>query len=356
MKTRMLPLVLAAAFGLAACGEAPAPAADVRPVRTLVAERVALSPEASFSGEVRARYETPQGFRVPGQLAERKVEVGQRVAKGQLLARLDPQDLRLSVEAARAQYAAAESDYKRARADFQRYKELAGRRLISNSEFKLRETEFDLVESRLKQARAQYDVNANQASYASLTAEFDGVVTRLDAETGQVLAAGQPVVTVAKPEELEIEISLPESRIEEFRKAHEVALSIWAKPELRFPGRIREIAPDTDPVTRTYRARVSVLEHGGAVQLGMTANVHLRTNGEHGIRLPLTALLQTKDEPSVWLVDDKASTVRRVPVVVRRYLDNEVVIESGLEPGQRVVTAGVHKLVPGQKVQVLETR
>ncbi|MBI2380343.1 MAG: efflux RND transporter periplasmic adaptor subunit [Gammaproteobacteria bacterium] len=348
----LLPLTLA----LAACSEAPPPAPDIRPVRSVVVSRTALNPEAAFSGEVRARYETPLGFRVAGKLARREVEVGQAVKKGQLLARLDPQDLELSAEAAKAQYGWAESDHKRAEADFHRYQELFARKLISSSEFKLRQTEYDLAISRLKQARAQYDVNANQAGYADLQAEFDGVVTRLDAEAGQVLAAGQPVAFLARPEELEVEISLPESRVEELRAAATVQVSIWAKPDLRFPGKIREIAPDTDPVTRTYRARVSVLEHGGAVQLGMTANVHLQSNHEEGMRLPLTAILQTKNQPSVWIVDDKTSSVRRAPVVVRRYLDNEVVVDSGIEPGQRVVTAGVHKLVPGEKVKLLEAR
>lgn len=353
MKLRSL-LALSLALGLAACGQAPTPPEAARPVRTLVVALAPLHSETSFSGEVRARYETPQGFRVAGKLAERLVEVGQTVKKGQRLARLDPEDLRLSAEAAKAGLAAAEADFRRAKADYERYQMLYQRKLISASEYKLQQTGFQVAESKAEQARAQYDVNANQAGYAELRAEFDGVVTQLHAEAGQVLAAGTPVVTLARPEELEVEISIAESRVEEVRSAKEVSISIWAKPELRFRGKVREIAPDTDPVTRTYRARVSALAEHGPVQLGMTANVHVRGNGEQAIKLPLTAVFQPKQQPTVWVVDEKTKTVRNVPVRIRAYADNEVVIEEGLAHGQRVVTAGVHKLVAGQKVRLAE--
>lgn len=355
MSSRLF-FVLLGLVSLLACSETPPPAAAVRPVRTQLVTLSPLAGAASFSGEVRARYETPQGFRVAGKLAERRVEVGQRVNAGQLLARLDPVDLRLSAEAGRAQLAAAEAEHERALADYERFKQLAERKLIARSEFKLREAQYQISRAQLTQAQAQYRVNANQANYAELRAEFAGIVTRIDAEAGQVLAAGQPAVTLARPDQLEVEISIPESRVEEVRQAASVEVSVWAKPELRFPGTLRELAPDTDPVTRTYRARVSVTNHAQQIQLGMTANVHIRAKAEPGITLPLTALYQTKQQAMVWLVDPKTHTVRQQAVAVRAYADNEVVIASGLRAGQRVVTAGVNKLIEGQQVRWSETQ
>lgn len=348
--SRRLLLALPLALLLAACGEKPVEDTPIRPVRSLLAASSSVVPEVTYAGEVRARYETPQGFRVAGKLAERKVEIGDRVKKGQLLARLDPEDLRLSALAAKAGLSAAESDFRRSSADFERYKALFSRKLIAESEFKARKTEFDVAEAKVKQARAQYDVNINQTGYAELRAEFDGVVTALNAERGQVVAAGQGVVTIARPDELEVEVSIPESRVANIREAADLSVTLWAKPGLKIPGRLRELAPDTDPVTRTYRARISLLEHDPEIQLGMTANVHVSSRESEVIKLPLTAIFQSKQQPTVWVVDEKSATVHNVPVRIRQYLDNEVVIESGVTPGQRIVTAGVHKLVEGQKV------
>lgn len=346
---------IALALVLAGCGSASAPEEPVRPVRSIVVTAEPLTPESTFSGEVRARYETPLGFRVGGKLLERAVDVGDIVKKGQFLARLDPKDLRLSAEAGKAALLAAQADFRRAQADYERYEKLYQRQLISASEYKLQKTNFEVAESRMKQAAAQYDVDANQAAYAELHAEFNGVVTRLDAEIGQVLAAGQAVVSLARPEELEVEISIPESRVDEVRNAATLTVSIWANKDLRVPGKVREIAPDTDPVTRTYRARVAVPTSNTLIKLGMTANVHIKGSEDQVIRLPLTAIYQPKQKPTVWVVDEKTATVHNLPITITRYADNDVVVESGLQPGQRVVTAGVHKLVEGQKIRLGES-
>jgi RND family efflux transporter MFP subunit len=354
MPSVRLLLVAALAAALAACGKPesapPAP-------RAVIAQVVGTKPAENgnvYSGEVRARYENDLAFRVGGKVAARYVDVGAQVARGQVLARLDPQDAQLGVQAARSQLAATEADHALAAAELQRYRDLHARKFVSRAVLDARETTFNTTKARLEQAKAQVATARNQSSYTSLIAEADGVITAVNLEPGQVVAAGQPVMRFARPEEKEVAINVPESRLAELRDAKDVRVSVWAAPDEDFRGRIREIAPAADPATRTFAVRITVLEANGSVRLGMTANVALGDGAPaQVITLPLTALTQVDGKSAVWVVDPRTSKVNLRPVAVGAYREDGVVVREGLSPGEIVVTVGVHKLLPDETVRVV---
>ena len=327
---------------------------DTRPVHAVKVTLGADDQEASYTGDVRARWESALGFRVPGKIVSRMVEVGQQVKTGQVLARLDPEDQKLSAEAAKQQLVAARSDHRQAKDDLARYKNLIDKGFVSAAEYDKRKTTFDTAAARLEQATAQLEISRNQTAYTTLKADQDGVVTAVQAEVGQVVSAGQSVVKVARLDEKEVAVNVPENRLAELRATKEVDVTLWAAPGTVYKGRIREVSPSADNVTRTYTVKVTVLAPDAAVQLGMTANVFLKGNSRiEAARLPLTALFQKGTEPAVWVIDPKTTQVSLKPVQVGRYTQDYVTIVSGLNDGDLVVRAGVHKLTPGEKVRVL---
>lgn len=309
----------------------------------------------TFSGDVRARYETAMGFRVGGKVVERLVEVGDTVRKGQVLMRLDPTDQVLGVEAARQQMAAAESNHRQAKADFTRFENLFRQGFISAAEFDRHRTALEVAQAQLVQARAQWNLNRNQTDYTTLRADHDGVVTVLLAEVGQVVDRGTPVVRVVRPGEREVAISLPENRLGDVRRGREAAIVLWSDPSRAYQGRVREVAPNADPVTRTYTAKVTVVDADDKVQWGMTASVALDGGAEaaRAYRLPSTALHQKGDQAAVWIVDPGTNQVNLRPVKVGRFAEEYVTVLDGLKPGDAVVRAGVHKLFAGEKVRIL---
>ena len=354
--TRKAAAVLAciALSAVAGCGKEAPPREDVRPVSVVRVQPAPNAMQASYTGDVRARYETALGFRVGGKVVSRQIEVGSRVKRGQVLASLDPSDFRLNIEAQRSQLAAAEADYFQARDELERYRNLYQQKLVSAAEFDRRQNAYNVAKARFDQAQAELGVSRNQSRYTVLRADRDGVITALSAEVGQVVAAGQELMRLAQLEEKEVLIAVPESRLEELQRVRDVSVSMWAAPDAVFEGRIREVSPAADPVTRTYAVKVTILKPSPQVQLGMTANVVL---GEQGIgsivRLPLAALYNDGEKPAVWVVDAGTNTVALRGVTVARYTQDAVEISAGLKSGDVVVRAGVHKLNPGQKVRVL---
>jgi RND family efflux transporter MFP subunit len=345
----LLPLAL-----LAACAkQAPQPPAP----RAVIAQVVGATPVQSanvYSGEVRARYETDLAFRVGGKVVARLVDVGAVVKKGQPLARLDPQDAQLNVEAARSALAAAEADHELAKAEVERYRDLHDKKFVSKAVLDARETTFNTTKARLEQARAQARVAANQSSYTTLAAEADGVITAANLEPGQVVSPGQTVLRFARPDEKEVVISVPESRLAELRDAKQILVSVLAAPDRPAAGRIREIAPNADAATRTFAVRVSILDPDPAIRLGMTANVALgERRADELILLPLSALTQIDGQPAVWVVDPQTSKVALRPVSVGAYREDGATVTAGLRRGEVVVTAGVHKLLAGETVRVV---
>jgi multidrug efflux system membrane fusion protein len=327
---------------------------DVRPVSVVKVALGAGAADASYTGDVRARYETALGFRVAGKIISRDVEVGSRVRKGQLLARLDASDYQLNIEAAKSQLAAARSDFMQADDDLKRYKELYEKKFVSAAEYDRRKTTYDVAKARLEQAQAQLGVTRNQSDYTTLRADQDGIITAIMAEVGQVLSAAQPVMKLARPEEKEVVINVPESKLDELKSNGQVTITLWADPDARYKGRIREISPSADAVTRTYTVKVTVVDAKPSVQLGMTANVYLGgRDGAEVIRLPLTALYQKDAQPAVWIIDPNTSQAVLTSVKVSRYTEESAEIAEGVKAGDVVVRAGVHKLHAGQKVRVL---
>ena len=352
--TRILAATFAGAALLAGCSKqevaAPAP-------RAVIAQVVGAKAAASahvYSGEVRARYENDLAFRVGGKVVVRLVDVGATVKKGQSLARLDPQDAQLGVESARSQLAAAQADHALAKTEVDRYRDLYGKKFVSQAVLDGRETTFNTTKARLEQAQAQLATAHNQSSYTSLVAEADGIITTVNVEAGQVVTASQPVMRFARPEEKEVAISVPESRLGELRSAREILVAVLAAPDKPYLGRVREIAPNADPVTRTFAAKISVIDPDAAVQLGMTANVLLGDRpGADAMTIPLTALTQVDGKHAVWVVDPNTSTVNLRPVAIGAYREDGVVVRDGLKSGEVVVTAGVHKLLAGETVRVV---
>jgi len=348
-----LPFYAALTVLLASCGAPQSAPTPPRPVRSVVVKAQSLALSATYSGEVRARYETPLAFRVAGKLAERRVEVGTVVKKGQVLARLDEADLQLQAAASEAGKVAAQAQLTRAKSDYERFKALRERNLVSEFDFKNAQTASEVAQSQHDQAVAQARVGDNQAAYTQLIADANGVVTALQVEIGQVIAAGQPVLTLARSGEREVQVSVPEARVDELRRANQIAVRLWAKPDKAYPGKVREIAPDTDPVTRTYRTRITVLDIDTDLKLGMTATVTLTGVGGTAVRLPLTAIYQTEQQAHVWIVNAN-HTVSLRPVTLGDFVDNDVIVSAGVQDGERVVTAGVNRLVQDQTIKLIE--
>ena len=348
-------IVATAAALLAGCAPKAVEAPRPRPVVTLVAGAQTAQRATVYSGEVRARYENDLAFRIGGKVVARHVEVGSAVSKGALLARLDAQDAQLAVESAAAQVAAIEADHTLARAELERYRALIEKKFVSQAVLDAKQNAFNATRARLEQARAQLAASRNQSGYTALYAERDGVITAVNIEPGQVVAAGQSVMRIARPEEKEVAVSVPEGRVAELREAKEVLVRLWANDGTVYRGRVREIAPYADPATRTFAARITIENADGKVALGMTANVVLPRNGKaDDLLLPATALAQQDGRPAVWVVDPRSRTVHLRPVEVSAYREDGVAVSSGLSGGEIIVAAGVHKLVTGQAVR-LET-
>ncbi|MEM5428421.1 efflux RND transporter periplasmic adaptor subunit [Cupriavidus oxalaticus] len=349
-------LVTLAAVAVAGCGKKVEPAPEIRPVRLMQLSQHSGKTAFEFSGDVRPRVESRLGFRVGGKIAARLVDVGAVVTKGQPLARLDPTDLSLAEAGSRAQFEAAKTDRDLAASDLKRYNDLFAKGFISAAEQHRRQASFEAADSRLRQAQAGLRSQANQTAYAVLHADADGVVTAIDAEVGQVVTPGQPVVRVAQTAEKEVAIGLPEDQVDLLRGITDVSIHTWAEPKRALPGRVREIAAAADPVTRTYATRVTIPNPPADLKLGMTAVVtFVRTGATPAIGVPLTALLQEAGRNQVWIYDAAAGTVKPVTVTLGDAVGNEVEVRQGLAPGQSIVTAGVHLLRPGQKVRPLQT-
>lgn len=330
-----------------------------RPVKVFRIEEPTAASVKHFAGEVRARVETPLSFRVAGKLLERKVDLGDQVHKGQPLAILDSNDYRLAVQNLKAQLAAAQTDSNFLRDDLARYRELLAQHVISPPQFERHETAYTTAQQRAAALEAQLGQAVNQLAYTELHADRDGVVTALQAEAGQVLAAGQAVVTLAQLDEKEIHFDVPEHRLSEIKRQQDVSVSLWADGNRRLKARIREIASAADPASRTYRAKATLLEGMDAAQLGMTATVHIAANTPSRIAIPLSAVYTRQnqpDRPSVWLVDEQTATVKTMPVRLGETLDGERIAVEGLAAGQLLVSAGVQRLSEGQRVRLPEEK
>lgn len=342
---------------LAACKPAVETAPALRPVLVSTVSAGAGATPFLYPGEVRSRYEVDLAFRVGGKLIERRVNPGDRVRKGQVLARLDPADLALAQTSAAAQLAAAEADLALARTELERAKALQAQKFVSASVVDSRRTQFEAAEARVAQARAARHQSDNQLGYAELSASRDGVVTAAPVEAGQVVAAGQMAFRIADPATREVLIWIPEGRNTGLQIGQPALVRAWSKPGKDYHGSLRELAASADATTRTYAARVSVQDADAALSLGASAGAgFLQTTAAGGVELPLAAVLRGEGNAArVWVVDAD-SRVQARAVTVSAWRDEHAVIGSGLAAGERVVSVGAHALVAGEKVKPLDER
>lgn len=357
MRHLVLLSTVASAVLLAACAKTEPAPDPIRSVRTVTVSTDAAGGTYEYAAEVRARTESRLGFRVGGKLIRRDVDAGATVKAGQVLAQLDPQDLRLGQDAARAALVAAQANYDQTAADFKRYKDLRDQGFISSADLERRETALKAAKAQLDQAKAQSSVQGNQAAYAALVADASGVITGVDAEPGTVVNAGTPVLRLAHDGPRDIVFSVPEDKVGLIKamasQPGRFKVRLWGTNAEATSATIREIGAAADPVTRTFTVKADLgAEASKNVRLGQTATMLVEMPKTVGInKLPLSALKEEQGHSIVWVVDKASMTVKPQPVQVAGADGNDAVVTGGLTAGQIVVTAGVHVLNPGQKVK-----
>jgi len=335
---------------ITACSDNAPKASAVRTVLVQPAQIAAQGSLGVLNGEVRARHEVDLAFRVGGKIAARLVDAGAEIKAGAPLARLDPADLQLAAQASRAQLAAAASDAATAQAERNRYADLLSKKFVSQALFDAKENAAKAASARLAQAQAQASASGNQLGYGQLSSDQGGVITAVLADAGQVVAAGQPVMRLARPEEKEIAVVVPEGRLGALKDAQEITVGFWALPEVRVRGRLRELSPAADAITRTYAARISLIDPPPEVRLGMTARVGIgSSSGDARILVPLASVVDQGKGPAVWVVAD--GKAQRRPVEVAQFVEHGAVLKEGLQAGELVVVSGAHQLVADQPVQ-----
>jgi multidrug efflux system membrane fusion protein len=304
---------------------------------------------APYPGEVRGRYESQLAFQVGGKISARYVNIGDSVHSGQVLLALDPKDVAQSVESAEAQLASAQANQRLAADNAARYNALYAKGAVSEAIRDQYSTQLQSADAALRQAQAQASVSGNQLGYTHLLSNTDGVIAALNAEVGQIVAAGTPILTVVRGGEREIQINVPEGA--PVKLGQQAKITLWALPKVSISGSVREIAPAADSVTRTYKVKVSVPALPEAAKLGMTAKVVLINEEKQtaAIVIPATALYQVNSKAQVWLLKDEKVELRDVEIA--GYSDNELLISSGLQANDTIVTAGLNKLSPGLEVR-----
>ena len=357
LKTNLF-LVLLSALALAGCEEKAAPVgADTRPVLVIPVHYERLVPDRSLVGVIKPSVEADLGFRVAGKIDRRLVDVGHHVTAGQALATLDPLDLKIQTEQAEAELRASVSVLAQAAAAEKRTVELHAKGWTTNAQVEQARATGEEGRARFERAQRALDLARNALSYASLLADADGIVTATNIEPGQVVAAGQSAIRVAHSDEKDVVVSLPETLVERARKNgadNAVKVSLWSAPGKIYTARLRELSPAADPATRTYLAKFALLDGGPDVLLGMTASVILSdTSAKAVTRVPLSALFNQGSGPALYTVDVGSGALTLKPIVVERYETDSVLVASGVEEGESVVTLGVQKLDPHQKVHVV---
>lgn len=351
MKIKHFGLVLLTL--LTGCDKPEEPPPPPRPTLVMVVGAKAETNAMSLVGEVRPRYESNQGFRINGKIIDRKVDVGARVRKDQVIARLDSADTNLNAAAAQADVRSAEASRALAATEVERYRKLFGRHFISASALDIKEAELKSANAKLAQVKAQADVSGNQTQYTHLTADRDGVVTMIHAEPGQVMQAGEIVVQIAGTKETEVLVAVPESRIAEVQINAEVTIKLWSNREKAYSGFVREISPAADSATRAFNVRIAIQNADEAVKLGMTARVKFNPQNvqkDSGFLIPSAALTESNGNKIVWVIDANNKAQPRT-VEAGQYGEDGVLITNGLQANEKIAIAGVHTLIKDQQVK-----
>lgn len=345
--------MLALALAVTACREEPQAEQIVRPVKAIIVQEQSGDVIRSFSGDMRARVESTLGFRVPGKIVERLVNVGEEVKVGQVIARLDDKDLILSENSAKAAVLSAKSRLAVAKDALDRAEALQPKGYTPQATVDQRKLEADAAQAGLEEAQAQSRQATNSTGYAALIADKAGIVTRVAAEAGQVVAAGTPVIALAEAGEIEVALSVPEQDVTHLAVGQQADLQFWADADIKTQGRIREIARQADPGSRTYAVRIAIPNPPAASRLGMTVTAMLKLRpGVSHISVPLAALTQVNGRSAVYVADRAASIVNSRPVETGGVDADSVKIVSGLKTGDVVVTGGVQFLSEGMHVRL----
>lgn len=339
-----------AGIGGIGCGKKQPAAESPLVVQAEVIQAGLQSASFTYAGDVRGRYESQFAFQASGRISERLVNNGDKVAAGQALMRIDLADLKTQLDRSKADLVAAQADYHLSELNFNRFKELSKQDVISKGEFDSYTAQFQVATAKLRAAEAAYRQTSQQYGYGTLIADADGVIADIKVEAGQVVSIGQAALTLVRAGEMEVQINVPEQRVDAIRQANKIRVGFWAMPTLEVDGVIREIAALADSSTRTYMVRVSIPQMD-LVRFGMTATVKVWT-GDTATKmiLPMAAVYQTGNKPHLWLVEN--GVLRLQSVELGDFLSDGIVIRAGLKPGDTVVTAGVQKLREGQKVKL----
>ncbi|MEO7252874.1 MAG: efflux RND transporter periplasmic adaptor subunit [Casimicrobium sp.] len=356
-------LIAIGALSIAGCGKKDEATAQVaaskaelpRPVRFMQVGMSALGDISYLPGEVRARYEQRYGFRVPGKIARRAVDVGQEVKAGQVLAVLDSQDVLPAINAQSAQVEVARTDFVLQQSELKRQQELRDKGFVSGAALERQAATTAAANARVKAAQSQLANAQNGLNFQTLRADKAGVVVAIDAEAGSVVAAGQSVVRVAQLGEKEIIVNVPEREVGLMKQAKGFAAQFDAIPGKVYSAKLRELSPAADTASRTYMTKLAITNADDAVKLGMSATVRLDLAEAQAIIVPNTALYTRDNATRVWLVDRASETVKPVEVKIGQSTNEGVAIVSGLKAGDLVVTAGANLLLTGQKVRLIES-
>src|SRR5579871_3129692 len=329
--------------------------APVRPVLATTVHYAQQNPERTFVGTIKPRIETDLGFRVAGKVAKRLVEVGDAVEPGQALALLDESDLKLQADQAEAELSASTGVKAQAQASLQRSIDLRAKGWTTDAQMDTARAAADEADGRFNRAQRAVELTKNSLSYATLTADAQGVVTATLVEPGQVVAAGQGAIRVARSAEKEVVVAVPETLVARARDGS-ASVSLWSEPGRKYEAKLRELAPMADPTTRTYQAKFSLPGAGKDVKLGMTATLTLCDSASERVaRLPLSALFNQGTGPALFVVNAETGELTLKPVTVKSYDAQDVVISSGVSEGDSVVTLGVQKLDTEQRVRVVSS-
>ena len=351
---RSLLLVLVLSSVLAGCKEEKADEVpELRPVRTVLVEESTLGQTVTLSGTVESQVEVDLAFRIGGRLVERLVGVGDTVTPGQAIGRLDPADEENALRSAEAARAAAGAQLSEARSNYDRQRHLFERDIVSAAGLERAEQVFTSATSAFDSAEAQVGIAQRRLNDTVLLADAGGVVTSVGAEGGEVVTAGRRIVRIARDEGKDAVFDVPVAIVAVSPPDPEVTITLSINPGVTAQGRIREVAPRADPTTGTIRVRVGLIDPPAELRLGSTVNGAVKFGSDGGIEIPASALTSAEGNPAVWVVDPANSTVALRPVEVTRFAPATVGIAFGIEVGERIVTAGVQALRPGQEVRLL---
>ena len=346
-------LILLGAMFLAECSKPSPPAPEVRPVRTVKVQGSAGGERVSLTGQIRAKDQAGLAFRIDGRLIERRINIGDAVQPGQIIGKLDPQILQNALRQSQANLSAAQGQLLQARNTFNRQKELLGKGFTPQAQFDQAQQALQTAEAQVDSTQAQLRNAEEQLSYTELRADGPGTVTAVGAEPGEVVRAGQMVVQVAREGGRDAVFDVPAQLIRSAPRDPVVEIALTDDPNVKTTGRVREVAPQADPTTRTFQVKVGLIDPPEAMRLGATVSGRIRLAAPPGLEIPASALTEANGRPAVWIVDPKTHTVSLRNIDVLRHDPASLVVSQGLEPGDVVVTAGVQVLRPGQKVRLL---